>query len=114
MKKILTIISLLLLANHASACTGYIKRVQLTKTGAVELIAPGLYKTSSGSDDTTGHTICNMSVEWKGVTPETCRGWYSLVLSSIAQNKRIKMQIDSCTQEPWGRANAPHMLSNYN
>lgn len=111
--RILAII-LLSVSEYSYSCRGKVERVQLTGRGAVQVIAPDIYKKESGEGDSVGHTICNMSENWKGVTPETCQGWYALILSSLAQDKKIMMQITSCTQAAWSNANPPHMISNYN
>jgi hypothetical protein len=92
----------------AYACTGKVDRVQLTGAGSVEIISSELYGNS------TGHTICNLSTVWKDVTVESCKGWYSLILSSIAQNVAIKIQYTTTACEnvgEWSNANPPHMLS---
>ncbi|WP_444942013.1 hypothetical protein ACJJI3_07450 [Microbulbifer sp. ZKSA004] len=112
MKNILWI-SLLMTAVNASAssiCEGEVDRVQLTRGGYVELISNELYGSSEG------RRICNMSSSWNIVTPETCKGWYSLVLASIAQQSAIRIQYNeggTCAEQPiWADSNSPWMLSN--
>ena len=51
------------------------------RNGMIELYASELY----GSNH--GRTICNITTTWKGVTAETCKAWYSNLLSLSAQNK---------------------------
>jgi hypothetical protein len=94
----------------ADICSGAVDRVQLTRGGNVEVISASLF----GSTD--GRTVCNVNTEWKGVGVGSCKGWYSLLLASIAQNTPVKIQYDSgiaCTETgAWGNAPAPWMLSN--
>lgn len=94
---------------QANSCIGKVDRVQLTGSGDVELISKDLY----GED--TGKKLCEFSNSWKGVTPEVCRGWYSLILTTIAQSSELKIQYTDelvCSDvKDWGYAEAPHMLS---
>ncbi|WP_444933926.1 hypothetical protein [Microbulbifer sp. JTAC008] len=111
MKNILGFFLLLAAVNvgASSTCEGVVDRVQLTRVGNVELISNDLYGSSEG------RLICNMSSSWNSVAPETCRGWYSLILSSIAQQSAIKVQYNeggACAEQPtWSDSNSPWMIS---
>ncbi len=107
---LVTFLFLFVSINAQANCVGKVDRVQLTGAGAVELISTPLY------GNTTGRRVCNLSTAWKGVTPEACRGWYALILASLAQDREIKMQYpagETCATQPsWSDANPPHMMSN--
>lgn len=112
MRKIIFFVLAILSAPVLSTtiCDGMVARVQLTREGNVEVISSQLY----GNSD--GRTVCNIHAEWKGVKPESCRGWYSLMLSSVAMKSKIRVQYSAgqtCAGQPsWSAANAPWMLSN--
>jgi hypothetical protein len=101
-----------MLSSHvlADVCFGQVDRVQLTRGGNVELISSALF------NSTDGRTICNINSVWKEVGVNSCKGWYSLVLSSIAQKSDVKIQYGSgvacAATGTWSSAPAPWMLSN--
>lgn len=78
--------------------------------GTVELFASELY------GDNIGRKLCNAETEWNDVSINACKGWYALLLSTIAQQKEIYIQYpntETCTeQKPYSEAGRPHMLSN--
>jgi len=93
-----------------ATCEGKIDRIQVTKVGGVQLISIDLYGNG------VGRTLCNLSVEWKGATPEACQNWHAKLLAHQAQSKRIRIQYNdsfaSCSDQlTWDNANTPWMIS---
>lgn len=110
--KKVVILMLLVVPSLSLACVGKVNRVQLTRAGQVEIISSELF--GSGS---AGKAVCNVSKTWNGVAPESCRGWYALIIASLAQDKKVRLQYEntepSCRELPnWGDAPAPWMISN--
>lgn len=76
-------------------CSGAIDMLFVKRTGEVELYSSQLYGNG------IGRTICNTANAWKGITPDTCKVWYSNMLSSSAQSKPVVLyyldsEVSSC------------------
>ena len=93
-------------AFSAYQCTGKIDGINQAYEGSVSLYSSSIY------GDSTGRLICNLNVEWKSVSPETCKGWLSKLLSHKAMSEEITIQYadaySSCSEQPvWGGASHP-------
>jgi hypothetical protein len=106
----LILFSLFFSVAHAGSCSGKIGRVQMAYNGTVELFSAELY------GDNVGRKLCNATNEWNGVSVDACKGWYSLLLSTVAQDKEVYIQYpgaETCIeQKAYNEAGRPHMLSN--
>ena len=106
----LALLTMLSSISYSGSCSGKVGRVQMAYNGTVELFAFELY------GDNVGRKLCNAETKWNDVSTNACKGWYSLLLSTIAQQKEIYIQYphpQTCIeQKPYSEASRPHMLSN--
>lgn len=100
-------------ASYASIrCEGLIENLFVDRTGDVVMHSQQMYGSAPG------RAICNLSVARKGVSPETCRGWYAGLLSQVAANKPAviyysEAETATCSSVPtWTDAVAPWGVSN--
>ncbi len=94
---------------NQQTCEGKIDSMQIVYQGRVEILSQELY------GDHVGRVLCNMVTDWKGVSADACKTWYSIALASMAQRSKIRIQYDpgdTCAgQGSWSTANRPHMVS---
>ena len=106
---------LLTLATNSSiasiACTGQIDILVTTQSGMVELYSQEIYS------DSLGRSICNVNSTWKSVPPDTCKIWYSTLLTQAAQKKSVNVyylphEAASCNAvATYNNAVAPYAVS---
>lgn len=77
-------------ANAATACSGFLTNVISYANGDVTIY--GLWRT-----DWT--QICNLNQERLGVSPQTCFSWFSIMSSSITENKQVVVYYPTLTQD---------------
>jgi hypothetical protein len=86
-------------------CSGVISHVWVDKVGAT-------YITGSWRREHT--QICNLSNEWKGVSPNTCRSWLGLAQHAHATQISVVLQyadVPSCKDIPYyGYAPSPNYV----
>ncbi|GAB2189546.1 hypothetical protein MAH1_11540 [Sessilibacter sp. MAH1] len=109
MKKYLFVFLIILVPTaFADVCTGLPDRVHLAANGGVSLISQEIYESSKGKQ------ICSVRETWKGVAPEVCNGWYSLILTTLAQKQPLKIQylndVQCVNVLDWADAESPHAL----
>ncbi|WP_141229388.1 hypothetical protein [Cellvibrio mixtus] len=73
------------IGSASSVCSGTIDMLLVTQSGIVEVYSSEIYGNSNGRN------ICNINTNWKSVTPDTCKAWYSTLLALAAQNKPAKI-----------------------
>ncbi len=98
--------------SQASKCSGDIDMLLVTRNGAVELYSEELYGTG------TGRTLCYVNAEWKSVSADICRVWYSTLLAKSAQSKPAAIHynfdsvVPSCSDvSTYGSAISPWAVS---
>ncbi|MDM3869723.1 hypothetical protein QSV34_00005 [Porticoccus sp. W117] len=86
-------------------CNGKIKHVFVYRTGEVVVL---------GSWMNQWTTICNLNEEWKEVSAEQCKNWYSLIQTAVVtKSPAIVYYTDApeCSALPtYGNAPAPYYV----
>ena len=96
-------------AHAAYTCTGKIDAINQGHDGSVSITSTAMYGNSQG------RKICDLSIEWNGVSPDTCKGWLSKLLSHEARSEEITLQYNdantACSDQPaWSSASKPWAL----
>lgn len=108
MRKLFFALILFPASSYALNCDGRIGNFQIDFSGKVQITA------SEICGDGTGQAICSVAQEWKGINPEACKGWVSIVLAAKATNQPVRVQyrdLVSCGEiKSWANADAPHMV----
>jgi len=85
-------------AANVYACTGKVDGINQAYDGTVSLYSSAIYGNS------VGHTVCNLTTTWKGVTSDTCKGWLAKMFLAQAQGTNITVQYNdnytACSQQP--------------
>jgi hypothetical protein len=89
-------------------CVGKFEKFHVIFDGRVQVYGNALY------GNNTGRSVCDVSKVWKGVAPEACKSWVSILLTAQAAQQPIRIQYPdgiSCRSMPtWGGAIAPQMI----
>lgn len=90
----------------AYTCSGTLDYLNQPYDGSV------LIGSSTMFGEPSGRVVCSLTADWKGVSPETCKGWLSRLLASYIANKPVTIQYNdsfsACTEQPaWDAASHP-------